>query len=160
MSQVATNRRRIRNMLLEPGKQYRHALTYFAFIAAGALVLQAVLVRTTQRFVLDTLIASGVDPSVLLTSMNGALREYMWRSALMFPLLALLSLFFAVRMTHRFLGPQVAIQRHIAALREGDYDAVCKLRAKDELQDVAESLNELAEALRTRHAEDDRPRAA
>lgn len=154
------NRRQIRNMLLEPEKQYRHALTYFAFIAVGALVLQTVLIRTTRRFVLDTLLAAGVEPSVLLTSMNGALREYLWRSALMFPALAVLSLFFALRMTHRFLGPQVAIRRHIAALRDGDYTAVCQLRKKDELQEVAEELNELAETLRHRHGENDRHRAA
>ena len=55
---------------------------------------------------------------------------------------------FAIWLTHRFVGPQVAIQRHIGHLTTGDYTHTCTLRDGDELKPIARALNELTEALR------------
>jgi signal transduction histidine kinase len=51
------------------------------------------------------------------------------------------------RLTHRFYGPIIAINRFISELKKGNYSARITLRQKDELQDVAKHLNELAESL-------------
>jgi len=154
------NRRKLKNLLLDPYKQVRHALLYFALIAAAALILQTILLQSIQRFVVQTLLQNGVDPASMAVAMDGPMRAYLWRSALLFPLLALFCMFFALRMTHRFLGPQVAINRHIDALRDGDYGSRCQLRKDDELQELCDKLNELADALEQRHAGSERPAAA
>lgn len=54
--------------------------------------------------------------------------------------------------THRFLGPLVAISRHIDQLLEGNFDHKSYLRKKDEMQEVAMKLNELSDVLKTEYA--------
>jgi hypothetical protein len=49
--------------------------------------------------------------------------------------------------SHRIFGPIVPIRRHIISLKNGDYSVRIKLRTGDEMKDVAEELNQLAEAL-------------
>ena len=47
----------------------------------------------------------------------------------------------------------IALRRHIGRLKDGDYSAVCRLRTGDELEPVAEALNELARELERKQSE-------
>ena len=76
------------------------------------------------------------------------------RMTLMYPSLGMVCAAFAIWVTHKFVGPQVALRRHIHNLAEGNYDSVCHLRTGDELESVAVALNELADELR-RKSEDE-----
>lgn len=156
----ANDQRKIKNLVREPGKQYRHALYYFGFTVAGALLVNTFFLASLQRYVAHALLASGVDAATVAAAIEGPVREFVWRAMLLFPLLGLISIFFALRMTHRFLGPQVAIQRHLDALIAGDYTSTCRIRRKDELQGVAAKLNELSAALAERHGQEARDTAA
>ncbi len=52
---------------------------------------------------------------------------------------------------NRLLGPTVALERHVRALKLGDYDTRLKLRSGDHAyNEVARHLNELAERLAER----------
>jgi len=148
---MSANRRRLKNLVQKPSLQYRHAVYYFAFMVVGAIVVQAIILGTLQRFMIETLLAGGVDPLRVQEALNGQLRGYMLRITLLFPVLGLGAMFLALRMTHRFLGPQVPMRRHIQALAEGNYDSRCNIRKGDELQELADDLNLLAEALDQRH---------
>lgn len=160
MSMPQHNRRKLRNLVQDPNTQYRHALYYFGFTVVAAFLMQTVLMGTIQQTVLQALAASGVDPSTIAATLQGPIRTYMWRAVILFPVLGLASMLFALRMTHRYLGPQVAIRRHLAALSDGDYTAVCRLRGADELQGIAADLNELAATLLARHGAGTHDRAA
>ena len=57
----------------------------------------------------------------------------------------------AFYLTHRYYGPLVSIERFIDDLKEGQYKSRVTIRSKDELQDLAHKLNDLAEVLEKRH---------
>lgn len=154
------NRRKLKNLVQKPTLQYSHALYYFAFLIVGAVMTQVFLVGSLQRMMVEAMLASGVDPLRLQMALSDQLRAYSLRIVLIFPVLGLGAMYFALRITHRFLGPQVPMQRHIQSLIAGDYDSAIRLRKGDELQELASSLNELAEALQKRHGEQDRQIAA
>ncbi|MCX6106511.1 MAG: hypothetical protein NTY08_11845 [Proteobacteria bacterium] len=71
---------------------------------------------------------------------------------------AILALFIVVmftvvfRLTHRYYGPVVSIERFVDQLTQGDYQVRCKIREKDELQSLVAKLNVMAEAIEKRHA--------
>jgi len=71
----------------------------------------------------------------------------------MLPLFGIATLTLATIVLRRFIVPLVPIRRHIRKLVEGDYDVRLQLRAKDEVRDIADGLNELSETLQMRHAE-------
>lgn len=58
---------------------------------------------------------------------------------------------FGVVVSHKVAGPSVAIKRLITDLKEGYYGNQITLRTKDELQDIADDLNELSLILEQRH---------
>lgn len=55
--------------------------------------------------------------------------------------------------THRFFGPLVTISRFVDAIVAGDYTARVQVRKHDELQDLAQKLNEMATSLEERHGQ-------
>jgi signal transduction histidine kinase len=58
------------------------------------------------------------------------------------------SIFLALTITHRYLGPMVQIRRHVRSLRDGNYDSIIVLRKNDEFRDIADDLNILAVKLK------------
>lgn len=154
------NRRKLKNLVQKPTLQYTQALYYFAFLVVGAVLTQVFVVGSMQRMMVDVMLASGVDPLQLQLALSEQLRTHTMRVVLLFPVLGLGAMYFALRLTHRFLGPQVPMQRHIRALIDANYRSSCNLRKGDELQELAASLNELATTLEQRHGTADRQIAA
>jgi signal transduction histidine kinase len=61
-------------------------------------------------------------------------------------------LFYTVfKLTHRYYGPLVSIQRFVAGIQRGEYNRRCKIRTKDELHGLVNQLNQMAEILEKRH---------
>lgn len=54
---------------------------------------------------------------------------------------------FGVLVSHKFYGPQVPILRSLRALREGNRAEKVHLRKGDELREIAEAVNQLADSL-------------
>jgi len=57
------------------------------------------------------------------------------------------------KLTHRYYGPLVSIERFIDEMTKGKYKYRVKIRQKDELQRLAIRLNEMADALEKRHSD-------
>jgi signal transduction histidine kinase len=55
------------------------------------------------------------------------------------------------KLTHRYYGPLVSIERFIEEMTKGKYSFRVKIRQKDELQRLANRLNDMADALQKRH---------
>lgn len=55
------------------------------------------------------------------------------------------------RLTHRYYGPLVSIERFVDEMTEGLYNRRVKIRKGDELQRLADKLNAMALAIETRH---------
>jgi signal transduction histidine kinase len=96
----------------------------------------------------QAMLHTSIDSLELAAAVGPPLRSLGIRMALLFPMLAVACGVFAIWLTHRFVGPQVAIQRQIDHLKTGDYTHTCTLRDGDELKPIAQALNELTEALR------------
>jgi signal transduction histidine kinase len=82
------------------------------------------------------------------------------RMTILYPIFGMVCAAFAIWVTHKFVGPQVALRRHIGQLQSGDYTAVCRLRAGDELQPGAAALNELARELESQQGAEEERKAA
>ena len=65
-----------------------------------------------------------------------------------FFLLSIIAVISAVLVSHKIAGPLVRIKRALAGMIAGDYDFSVKLRKGDQLQDVADQINTLAEKLK------------
>lgn len=147
-----SNQRKLRNYLLDPKLQLSYALYFFTFSVIAAILNQMMLVRAVQTFLLEAMVGTNVDATALAANIAGPLRNLGWRLALLFPVVGLACALFAIRLTHRFVGPQRALRRHITALKQGDFSSVCHLRSDDELKGLAADLNDLAAVLREREA--------
>ncbi len=146
-------RRRIRNLVQDPRVQYRYVLYFFGFAVAAAVVNQMFMVRAFRSILIQTLLGANIDPTTLQAAVGVPLQSLALRMTLMYPILGMACAAFAIWVTHKFVGPQVALRRYIRRLQEGDYAAVCRLRTGDELGSVAEALNELARELERKQNE-------
>lgn len=154
MANEKKNRRKLRNLLLDPRVQYRYGYYFLAFSVGAALLNQVFLVSSMRSMLLRALADSNVDPISLAGNVAGPIRVIAVGTTLILPVMGLLCFGFAILVTHKFVGPQVALKRHIAKLKAGNYASECRLRKDDELQELADELNELAEALEQRHGAD------
>jgi signal transduction histidine kinase len=155
MSKIPTGkeRRRLRNMVQDPRVQYRYALYFFGFAVAAAVVNQMLMVRAFRSILIQTLVGTNVDPAALQAAVGVPLQALALRMTIMYPIFGMICAAFAIWVTHKFVGPQVALKRFISRLEDGDYSGECRLRGGDELQPVAAALTDLARALEARQAE-------
>lgn len=76
---------------------------------------------------------------------------------LIFFIVFLISIFFIVfRLTHRYYGPLVSIERFVEDMTEGNYRSRVSIRSKDELQDLVTKLNNLADVLESKYGSGDK----
>jgi signal transduction histidine kinase len=59
-------------------------------------------------------------------------------------------LYFSIKFSHRIVGPLPKIYKYLAELGEGHDPGTLVLRDRDELQDLAVAINNLAEKLKSR----------
>ena len=136
MSEGQQHRRKWKNLLIAPKEQLRTGAALF-FVGFG-------LMSTLFGVVLSNLSTSLADGT---TTLEDA-RITLWIAYGIFCTGFFCSaLYQAVRITHRYLGPMVAIRRQLKAMREGNFSERMKLREGDEFTDVADDLNALAEKL-------------
>ena len=68
-------------------------------------------------------------------------------------LVSFIAVIFSVvfHVTHKYYGPLVSINRFIEGVAKGDYSQRVVIRKGDELQDLAQNLNKMAENMQKRH---------
>lgn len=145
------NRRSVKNVLVSPKQQLRYSfvlvigscLTLALFI--GALIYQINQTITTLG------IAYRLDAEVV-DAIQKSLNSALWMAMILAALTILSSLVLSVRLSHKIYGPVVAIKRYLTTLGGGDYKARLTLRQGDDLLDLRDALNQLAESLEKRHS--------
>lgn len=146
-------RRSLRSTVIEPFKQIKFGLYVIgvsvAFVGICALMF---VVAFNEQYNHVMTIFHVVDPSrqwELVTN------DVFYTNAIRIG--AMLTLFIAVmftmvfKLTHRYYGPLVSIERFVEQVTDGDYTVRCKIREKDELHDLVSKLNHMAEVLEGRH---------
>jgi signal transduction histidine kinase len=146
---MAQHQRKLSNMFVQPKFQLKLSLIY---MFVGGLILCAVGLVVLQ-------ITSGVEdlmnnnPIVdfrVQGQINDLMLQCVQASLLGFGIFILFSFVFALVVSYRIAGPQVAISAYIEALKQGDYDYQRNLRPRDELNDIMDGLKALAPILKER----------
>lgn len=143
------SKRKLKNMFVQPRFQLKLSLFY---IVTGGLSISATGIFVLQKLaaVQELMNTSPVTSFQAQGVINELMLECIQISMLGFGFFILLSFIFALVISHRIAGPQVAIRAYIDALKEGNYDYQRELRANDELTDIMKALKELAPVLRER----------
>ncbi len=145
-------RRSVRNLLIEPFKQVRFGLYMLAiniiFLCASGLIL---LRSFFEQYDHVLSIFHVVDPKMRWEFIADEV-FYTNVTRLLICIFIFTLVFFAtiLKLTHSYYGPIVALNRYILELKNGNFSLRIKLRKGDELQGIANNLNELAETLEKR----------
>lgn len=146
-------RRNLRSLIIEPFKQVKFGLYVIGVSVAFVIVCGVMFVAAfTDQYqhVMD--IFNVVDPSLkweLVT--NDIFYTNAIRIGLMFALYIAVLFTVVFRLTHRYYGPLVSIERFLDQFAAGHYHLRAKIRDKDELHDLVAKLNHVAEEIERRH---------
>lgn len=137
------NQRQIKNILVNPGIQFRLFVPYLVMLAIATLLLNGVLF-----FIVSTVYQVFPD---MTPEQSDELNRTLFRSVIVsavgLSIMAFLGFVLTTVLSHRLLGPLVPIRRHIQKLIEGRYEDRLRLRKKDELHFLADDINALTEKL-------------
>jgi hypothetical protein len=138
-----TSRRTIR--LIQPRAQLKLA-AYLILASAGFVALEVFNSWAAYgRLAEHTL---SFAPAALTQEVLDQTQDYLETSLLLLGGFAFCVLFVSIGYVHRLLGPIVAFERFLRALRSGDYAARIALRGDDHLYtELASELNHLAAQL-------------
>lgn len=142
------NRRKLSGLIVRPRAQLKYALSM-----TGASVVITIFLVVSVALSFKSLMQrwgdmAEVDPELAVV-FNNSLVPGMMELIGAVVLVAVLMVILLIKSSHRFYGPIVPIQRHIESLIKGDYSSRINLRKGDELVEIGESLNKLAETLQT-----------
>lgn len=145
--------RKLRNTIIEPFKQFKIgvyiiATTFIFIVFAGYLFMSSFW----QQYQHVMSIFEVVDPNLqweVIT--NDVFFANIIKVSVLFLLFMLLTMAMVFKLTHRYYGPLVSIEKFIDQVADGDYGSRVSLRKKDELQRLATKLNQMAENLEQRH---------
>jgi len=150
---LARPRRNFWSLIIEPFKQIKFGMYVIAlsvaFVGICALMFVSAF-RDQYQHVMK--IFNVVDESAKWTLV---VNDIFIRNAIIIGVVfvaylgALMGVIF--RLTHRYYGPLVSIERFVDNITAGNYDKRAKIRDKDELQRLVAKLNLMAEALERRH---------
>ncbi len=144
-------KRKIRNFMLQPFIQLRVGLYIFLLtLLVGVAVFAAVYLNFYRLY---EMILELTDIREEVTQLlNAYVQElYIWLAACLGVYL-LAGLGLSIYFTHRLVGPTYAFRRHIKNMIAGNYKSRVSLRNSDAFTEVAEDLNQLAEALESKYS--------
>jgi HAMP domain-containing protein len=145
--------RNLKSLVIEPFKQIKFGLYVIGICVAFLGICGLMFVTAfTQQYQHVMSIFNVIDPKMkweLVT--NDVFYTNAIRIGVLFASFIGVLFFVVFRMTHRYYGPLVSVQRFIESMEKGDYSKRCKIRTKDELHDLVDQLNSMADSLEKRH---------
>ncbi|MDD1422609.1 HAMP domain-containing protein [Dolichospermum sp. ST_sed1] len=147
--------RTFKSIIIEPFKQMKFGI-YVLTLSLSFVVANAALFiyAFNQQYQQVMSLFSVVDPSVqwdFLTNDVFVTNAYLVAGLLVTYMVALFAVIF--RLTHRYYGPLVSVERLVENLTQGRYNSRIQVRGSDELQRLVAKLNVLAENLEKKHGE-------
>ncbi len=146
-------RRKKKSVLIEPFKQIKFGLYVFAvsvafILASGFLFVMAF--RDQYEHVMG--LFNVVDENMkwaLVT--NDVFTTNAIRIGAVFAAYLIILFTVVFRLTHRYYGPLVSIERFVEEIKRGNYGQRVKIRERDELHQLVDRLNSMADILERRH---------
>lgn len=150
---VLRPKRTLKSTLIEPFRQIRFGI-YVISISVLFVIASALLFITAfnDQYQHVMGIFNIVDPNLKWELVTNAV---FYKNAIRLGILlaSFVVVMFGVvfRLTHRYYGPLVSIERFVEALSAGEYNKRVFIRNKDELQRLVAKLNIMADILEKRH---------
>lgn len=147
------NRRSMFNLVIEPFKQikfglYMVAITIPFLIASGYILVNSFF----EQYQHVLTIFNVVDPRMQWSTIaDDIFYSNIIKLGICFIVFIFVLFFTIFKVTHRYYGPLVAINRFLKEIEAGNYSARAKIRENDDLQDLVKNLNHLAQILENRH---------
>ena len=144
--------RRLRNFLLDPSRQLRSAVHFIGLYVVYSVLLSSVFLHVTfsQHSFVMTHIGQSEEANFVDMFQNPIIVEGLIEVSVLFLAFLLVAMTLTILFSHRVFGPLIPIKRQLEALYDGDYSKRVTLRRNDELKDIAEAINRLAERLEER----------
>jgi signal transduction histidine kinase len=136
-------------MFVRPKFQLKLSL-YFLVVGTSIITPVSLFILHMNKTVVDLMNNNTRIDFHTQIQMNELMAQCFQVALLGFLVFIILSFVFALVMSHRIAGPQVAIQAYIAALKAGDYDYQRSLRPRDELTEIMAALKDLNPVLKAR----------
>jgi signal transduction histidine kinase len=146
----ALSKRTPTGVLIRPRQQFRYAF----ILVAGGILAQSLVIGLMAYFINST-ITNVIDThhldSEVATTITHAISLSLFILMVVAVAFALVAVLIGVKLSHRIYGPMVPFTRHIELLRNGRYNTRMNLRKSDDLVELKDALNSLAETLEARH---------
>lgn len=146
-------RRNFKSTVIDPFKQIKFGLYVIgisvAFVGVSAFMFVSAF---TEQYKHVMKIFNVVDPHnkwELVT--NDVFMTNAVKIGILFAVFIAVLFFVVFKLTHRYYGPLVSIERFVDEFARGDYTKRAKIREKDELHSLVEKLNFMAEQIERRH---------
>ncbi|SMF14371.1 HAMP domain-containing protein [Pseudobacteriovorax antillogorgiicola] len=145
--------RNLKAVLIEPFKQMKLGIYVIAvsltFTALTALVFLNAFFEQYQHVMEMFQIVDPKNQYEMVT--NDVFYKNAVRIGILLVSFIVVTLSVVFHVTHKYYGPLVSINRFVDGVTKGDYSQRVVIRRGDELQDLAHSLNKMAETLQKRH---------
>ncbi len=148
-----TNRRGgfIKSQLVEPYKQVRLGLVFLMVNFIFSLIILAVY-GYYMRDVYSSVSVLFNLSTIPEEQSSAVLYKFLWPiivGGVIFLTFVFTTLYVSIRYTHRIYGPLVSIRRFLDELLAGNIPKPIRLRQGDQLNDLVERLNKVAERMST-----------
>lgn len=129
--------------LIDRGYQLRFAARLFGVVMAVAVVSSLVSLALVWK---NTYLPEQKSNPLLAVALVAIASTLLVELLLAIPLI----FFLGIRQSHRIVGPMNRIMRTLEAIGQGDFSQRIQLRQGDALEDLARSINKMAESLQKR----------
>lgn len=150
---IARAKRNLKSTLIEPFKQIKFGIYVIglsiAFVIATAAMFLFAFYQQYQHLMGIFNITDMKTQMELVT--NDIFYANAIRIGLLFVVYIVIMFSYVFRMTHRYYGPLVSIERFVDEISAGQYMRRVKIRKGDELQRLCDKLNDMATSLERRH---------
>lgn len=149
----ARKSRSLKTLIIDPFTQMKLGIYVIAFtslflVTAGVLYFNSFIEQ--YRHVMQ--IFEITDPDTQWEAItNDVFYSNLYKIGGLFSIYSFILLAIIFRVTHRYHGPLVSIERFAHAMASGQYYKRVQIRKKDELKSLVLSLNQMAEALEKKH---------
>ena len=151
------NNRTFKSIFVDPFKQFKFGL-YMVGISIGFIFASGYLFWLAFSDQYQQLIGifQVVDPNdAWELQLNDVFKANAYRIITFFVVFIFVTFYMAFKLTHKYYGPLVSIERFIKELSNGNYSARVRIRKSDELHELVKKLNILADQLEQKHPKSD-----
>ncbi len=132
---------------IKKGYQTRFILKFCLLVIVGAVISTALLYFLAQGSLTSTYENSRL---MVRTTSVAILPAVIYTNFITLGLVTVGCIFVVLYVSHRIAGPLFRFEKELSEIAEGDLTKVVHLRKKDEVTDMADSLNKMTASLRGR----------